>query len=383
MSSEKEFTRSEFNEELDEFAKLNKEGRYPIKVCYETWRRMIKLSNVHMRKKNNGRICIKGGLSDRPYYIELNEVDNSLGSFFFDKYFSAEKEEKTVKEDGVKINNAIFHDVETNTPIMKLDSGTIRLNGVSDSTSYVGSTSSTPNLNGTWTHTYKVADTYYNCSSNTSIDNKKENDTMDTKKILNVEFGPCSDSVHMSAYGPAIKNQGGEWVSYDAESGEIINVEILNFAEGGKFFYKMPVPISQIDTGDILIHNRQPVFVSGFAEDTLNPIVINIYDGTRVEILPTRSCFGFAYCTKIVSLLEGFGGKMTADADHPFGNLLPLMLLSGNGKMEDMLLPMMMMQGGQMDMSNPLMLYMLMGKDGKMNDMLPLMLMMNQQSKKK
>jgi hypothetical protein len=45
------------------------------------------------------------------------------------------------------------------------------------------------------------------------------------------------------------------------------------------------------------------------------------------------------------------------------------------GKMEDML-PMLMMMGGQFDMSNPMMLMAMCG-DGKMSDILPLMMMMN------
>lgn len=335
-----------------------------------------------MRKRTDGEIHIEGELSDRPYDTVLYEIDHSLGSFFFDKYFSTEKEEKTMgSENGFKTNNAIFYDAETNTPIMKLDT---RTNLDADAFTSYSDSSTTTNLNG------KIANTYYynysidtnTTSPNTSINDKKENDTMDAKKILNVEFGfvTNNDSIRMSPYGMAVKNQAGNYVAYDKASGDIFNVEILNF-KMDKMFFKMPVAVSAIAAGDVLIHNRVPCFVTGFVEDTGNPMVVDIYAGERKEIMLQKSPFGFNYCTKIVSLFEGFGGKMTADVDHPFGNLLPLMLLSGNDKMEDMMLPLMMMQGNQMDMDNPLMLYMLMGKDGKMSDMLPLMLMMNQQNK--
>lgn len=49
-------------------------------------------------------------------------------------------------------------------------------------------------------------------------------------------------------------------------------------------------------------------------------------------------------------------------------------MMMGDNGIDPMML--MLMNGGKMDMSNPMMMYMLM-KDGNANDMLPLMLMMN------
>lgn len=204
------------------------------------------------------------------------------------------------------------------------------------------------------------------------IEEKKE---MNTKKIFNFDFGPCEDSVHMSMYGLAVKNQNGEWVSYDTNSGDIMNVEIFNFADGGKWFYKLPVAISKLATGDLVIHNKKFCYVTGFAEDTANPVVIDIFAGERKEILPQKSPFGFNFCTKVISFFDGIDMK-SADSDNPFGNMWMFALMSQDGKSNDMLLPLMMMQSGEMDMSNPLMMIALMG-DGKMNDsLLPFMLMM-------
>ena len=70
-----------------------------------------------------------------------------------------------------------------------------------------------------------------------------------------------------------------------------------------------------------------------------------------------------------------------ANADNPFGNFLPFMLMS-DGKMDNDMLPMMMLMGGANGFanmaSNPMMLYFMMKDGSNMNDMLPLMLMMNQ-----
>jgi hypothetical protein len=81
--------------------------------------------------------------------------------------------------------------------------------------------------------------------------------------------------------------------------------------------------------------------------------------------------FNFNFVTKVVSLVDFTGA--TASAENPFGNMLPLMLMSeGNND----LLPLMFMSGNTgLDMSNPLMMYALCGKDSKMADILPMVLL--------
>ena len=99
--------------------------------------------------------------------------------------------------------------------------------------------------------------------------------------------------------------------------------------------------------------------------------------GERKEIMLTKSPFGFNFVTKVVNFLgDTLSGG--ASAENPFGNLGLMLMLSedGNG-VKDMLPLMLMANGGNIDMSNPLMLYALMSGDGKMSDMLPFMFMMN------
>jgi hypothetical protein len=203
-------------------------------------------------------------------------------------------------------------------------------------------------------------------------ENEKENSTM---KGFNFDFGPMNNNVvRMSVYGMAVKNKVGTWVSYDAKAGEIMDVDVFNF-EGSKFMYKMPVAINDVAVGDIIVHMSVPMFVVGKAEDSKAVVAVDPVSGERKEIMLTKSPFGFNFVTKVVNFL---GNAFNADANNPFGNLGLMMMLSedGNG-VKDMLPLMLMANGGNIDMSNPLMMYALMSGDGKMSDMLPFMLMMN------
>ena len=189
---------------------------------------------------------------------------------------------------------------------------------------------------------------------------KKENSFM-TK----FNFGTCeNDNVRMSIYGLAIKNLAGDWVSYDATNSQKI-VEVNDFCfEGGKY-----------------LHNRVPMFVDTVDEAKGNFIVIDIREGEIKNIMPTQSPFGFNYITKVVNLFESFTNK--PNAEQPFGNLMPFMLMNKDNKDGKDLDPMMLMMlnnQGNMDFTeNPLMMYMLM-KDSKF-DLLPYLMMMNSENK--
>lgn len=200
---------------------------------------------------------------------------------------------------------------------------------------------------------------------NLNTENKKESNIMK----FNFDFGPVNSStVRMSMYGLAVKNKAGTWVSYDAASGNIVDVDVFNF-DGAKFLYKMPVAIKNIAAGDIVIHNGAPMFVLGVPVGGKTLTVVDTINGERKDIMLATSPFGFNFATKVVNFL---GNMMTgaATADSPFGNMWMLMAMSGDTKMEDML-PMALMAGG-MDMSNPMMMWALMGN--RTND--PMMLAM-------
>ena len=199
----------------------------------------------------------------------------------------------------------------------------------------------------------------------------KENEKM---KGFNFDFGPCTgDQVRMSMYGLAVKNAAGTYVSYNPKSGEIVDVDVLNF-DGAKFMYKIPVAIKEIAVGDIIVHNRKPMFVTALpTEGTTAITCVDVCAGEQKQVIPTVNMFGFNFVTKIVSLFNTVGDNAPTP-DAPFGNMLPFMLMNeGTDKIDPMM--MMFMMGGKMDMSNPMMMYFMM-KDNKDSDMLPLLFMM-------
>jgi hypothetical protein len=204
-------------------------------------------------------------------------------------------------------------------------------------------------------------------------DDRKEKENMDTNKMFNFDFGPVASHIRMSPYGMAMKNADGKYVSYDRNSGNIVDVEIFNF-DAQKFLYKMPVAVNAVAVGDIVVHMRKAMFVSAVNGNRIS--VVDIYNGEVKDIMPTTSPFGFNFITKVVSLIDMSG----ANADTPFGNMLPFLLMGDNKDNDNSMLMMAMAMSGGMNanmMSNPLMLMAMM--DGKADTgMLMYLAMQNQ-----
>lgn len=202
---------------------------------------------------------------------------------------------------------------------------------------------------------------------------EKENKTMD-KNIFNFDFGPVNgDGIRLSPYGIATRtNTNGDWVAYDVNKNEMVNVNVFNF-DVKNFIYKMPVPLGSIAPGDLIIHQKIPMFVRSVNTEAGTVEAINYKDATVANILPVKSPFGFNFITKIVSFIDF--SKTNANPDNPFGNMLPMMMLANNDSSSDSMLPLLLMMNGNMDMSNPMMMYFLL-KDGNQDNMLPLLFMM-------
>ena len=198
--------------------------------------------------------------------------------------------------------------------------------------------------------------------NNKEYKNNKENDNM--MKGFNFDFGPCGNTVRLSMYGLAVQNVSGEWVSYNTTTKEIVNVDIINMADGGKYIYKMPVAISEVQVGDIIVHAKVPMFVTGINNDgSFN--AIDVRAGEAKCILATRSPFGFNFVTKVVNLFGNMLGTPTAD--QPFGNMLPFLMLNGENKdIDPMMMFFLMGQNGNTSI-NPMMWYFL-SKDNKNMD---------------
>lgn len=212
----------------------------------------------------------------------------------------------------------------------------------------------------------KQFDDYIKETITNIYDKEKENN-----KMMKFDFGPVDSSVHMSMYGMAIKNASGTYVAYDANSKQIMDVDILNFEGANKFIYKMPATLAQIAAGDVIIHARKPMFVQEVREDN-RLSVMDIFDGEEKVIVPSVSPFGFNFMTKVVSLFDF--SNATADESNPFGNMLPFLLMSDSKSSDkDNLLPLMFMMNGNTNIAqNPMMLWALAGN--RTND--PMMLAM-------
>ena len=204
-------------------------------------------------------------------------------------------------------------------------------------------------------------------------DDRKEKENMDTNKMFNFDFGPVASHIRMSPYGLAIKSADNKFVSYDKNSGSVVDVEVFNF-DAQKFLYKMPVPVSQVAIGDVVVHMRKPMFVREIKGNVVS--VVDIYNAEAKDILPVQSPFGFNFITKIVSLIDMSG----ANAETPFGNMLPFLMMGDNKDNDNSMLMIAMAMTGGMNtnmMNNPLMMMAMM--DGKADTgMLMYLAMQNQ-----
>lgn len=238
------------------------------------------------------------------------------------------------------------------------------VNSVSASDAYSSTISNANIYYTTTTSSYDPSIHYHELNGN----NNKENKNMNG---INFDFGKVtSDTVRLSLYGIAVKSVNGNYVSYDPKSHSIMDVEIVNTPVNG-MLYKMPVAIKDIKAGDVVIHNKVPMFVVEVHESTIK--VIDIREGTEKEIYPTKNIFGFNFMTKIISLLDL--SNSGANADNPFGNMLPFLMMNENGKDFDPMM-FMLMNGGKFDTSNPMLMYFMMKDGDKSSDMLPFMFMM-------
>lgn len=155
--------------------------------------------------------------------------------------------------------------------------------------------------------------------------------------------------------GIAVKCSNG-YKSYNVKTGKLTNCNNFVFDIGEDFFFV--IPTNKVEKGDIILADGKPKCV---IEAKKNEITVVNYDNSAVEtILPERHVFmGNTYFYgKIISMfgsnvfsgkkgtnnifkymmlsemMKGSnGGAMSAGG---FSNILPLMMLSGNGSMGDM-----------------------------------------------
>lgn len=415
------YNSTEFLELLDKFQKACDNKKYTERIPYNTWRELKKLPGPIKVKyespfvKISNSIVDMDGVEKDTIYFSAEIYNNGFGRFFYDYVVKERNKMQNTKTDCTAYDSKLDSTSVTalNEDISKLASKTtadvnyaydnISITTPSSSNGYGGYVSDrTVNINipdysdrswsntgsavtGSWLELTQKEDTEALKKRIDKIEadlqkkvNKetkcaeKENETM--MKGINFDFGPCGNTVRLSMYGMAIQNVAGEWVSYNPDSKEIINVDVFNIADGGKYMYKMPVAIADVKIGDIVIHNRVPMFVTAINENGTFEVT-DVRAGETKSIIPTRNMFGFNFMTKVVSLFGAFTDAPTAD--QPFGNMLPFLMMDDNKDIDPMMMFMMMNQGGNNMFSNPMMMYLLM-KDNKDIDPMAMFLMMSQ-----
>lgn len=160
-----------------------------------------------------------------------------------------------------------------------------------------------------------------NITINESV-NKKEKKTMNIPGIK-FDFGALhSDNIALSPYGLAVRNAAGQFLAYKASDGQTVDVTGMTF-DLGDMIYKFPVALAAIAPGDMVMHNNKPMYVTSVEDNSLD--VIDIVESEVKIVIPVTNMFGFNFITKIMTPINF---DTTPNPDQPFGNLMPIMMMS-------------------------------------------------------
>ena len=217
---------------------------------------------------------------------------------------------------------------------------------------------------------YYVANTDNN-KNITTTEEKNMSKNMFGNMFKNMKFGRLNtDEIKYSFNGIAFKTSDGDYVTYNDDftftnvADMIIDMPV----------FAMPVSREQISVGDVIRHNNDWVIVNEVSNTEIK--VAKPWTKEIVTVIPETSIFGFSFYTKIMNPFEGLGKE--ANADNPFGNILPFLMMQNDGG--DSINPIMMAMmfgGGKIDMSNPMMMYMMMSQNKEIDPMMMMLMMGN------
>ena len=215
---------------------------------------------------------------------------------------------------------------------------------------------------------------YYAANANihkNMVTTEEKNMNMFGNMFKNMKFGSFNtEAVKYSFNGIAFKTSGGDYVIYNDDftftnvADMVIDMPV----------FAMPVSREQISVGDVIRHNNDWVIVNEVSNTEIK--VAKPWTKEIVTVIPETSIFGFSFYTKIINPFEGF--SKGANADNPFGNILPFLMMQNDGG--DSMNPMMMAMmfgGGKIDMSNPMMMYMMMSQNKEIDPMMMMLMMGN------
>lgn len=364
---------------LDDFARKVEKGEFH-KMPYCVWRDLYKKYPYYSMSietaydaegSHCGYVASILHLGERICHYCCETNDGAFGSYIQKYIDKDEKENMTYgKAITTTIDNDYINDLLSNYSTGAA-SNIATGNTYSNATIWSSPNVGTVNLDDDYIR--KMIDEILNENKNKD---KIEENKMNTSNLFNFEFGPvASGSVYrMSPFGLAVRTDRNGWVAYNTKTGELVDVDVLNF-DISKLIYKMPVALTAVKPGDVLIHGGKPVFVRAVGAGANTVSVIDYATASVMDILPVKSPFGFNFFTKVTPLFDMNG--VTADADNPFGNMLPFLMLSGDNNDFDPTLLFLAGGMGNMDFTkNPMMLYFLANRKDK-GDILPFLLMMN------
>lgn len=193
---------------------------------------------------------------------------------------------------------------------------------------------------------------------------KEKESKMDFSKMLNIDFGkvPHTAELKPSIYGVAVLGFDNRYRVYDKINDKVMDVTGMTFDTD--MLFKIPVAVSQVRVGDVIINASNYVTVTNVHPDGTFTVVDPKASEQKIAI-PAKNMFGFDFVTKI---MYPFENMVQPSDDNPFGlNPMTMMMLS---------------DGADMDMSTILALSMMNGNSGMMdqNMLIPLMLMGNGKS---
>ena len=141
---------------------------------------------------------------------------------------------------------------------------------------------------------------------------------------MKFDFGPANtDAVAMSPYGLAV-HCGDSWYAYNVKDNQTIDVTGMTFSFKNAI-YKMPVAVNQVKEGDLIVHQKKAMYVVQ-VNDKTSIEVVDLAASEQKTVIPVSNMFGFNYVTKVAPLFNL--GNITPSAENPFGNILPMMMMS-------------------------------------------------------
>lgn len=193
---------------------------------------------------------------------------------------------------------------------------------------------------------------------------KEKESKMDFSKMLNIDFGKVLPTTELkpSIYGVAVRGFDNRYRAYDKINDKVMDVTGMTFDTD--MLFKIPVAVSQVRVGDVVINAGNYVTVTNVHPDGTFTVVDPKASEQKIAI-PAKNMFGFDFVTKIIYPFENM---VQPSDDNPFGlNPMAMMMLS---------------DGADMDVSTILALSMVNGNSGMMdqNMLIPLMLMGNGKS---